>query len=428
MRDIINRLNSGTLAYDFIARRRRWYVISAVVLIVAVGALLFRGLSLGIEFKGGADFQAPTQVNAQTVDQVRNAVVESGVPDMDAIAVTTLGEDTVRVQTRTLSVDEVTQVRTAIAEQLRVSGDDVAYSLIGASWGEQVTQKGITALIVFTALVMLVIWAYFRDWKMSIAAVLALLHDIVVTIGIYALVGFTVTPATLIGVLTIMGYSLYDTVVVFDKVRENIKDLVASPRRTYSEAANSALNQVMVRSLATTIIGVLPVAALLFAGVVVLGQGPLKDLALALFIGMIAGAYSSIFLATVILAQLKEREPDMIKLADRVRRRREGKGPARPASKRASAPGSASSVGTATAVLDRSEAEDDDESEAPRRVRETEIGSTRVSLVSESSAEETSSAPTAEAASERSEPGPRSSGASKRPQPQHSPRSTRKKK
>ena len=174
----------------------------------------------------------------------------------------------------------------------------------------------------FLLLVTLVIWAYFRNWKMSLAALVALLHDLILTIGIYALVGFTVTPATVIGVLTILGYSLYDTVVVFDKVRENVRDLTSSATRTYSEAANLALNQVLVRSINTTIIGVLPVAALLFAGAVILGEGPLKDLALALFVGMMAGAYSSIFIATPLLAQLKEREPDMKRLAKRVAARR----------------------------------------------------------------------------------------------------------
>ena len=174
----------------------------------------------------------------------------------------------------------------------------------------------------FLALVGLVIWAYFRDGKMSAAALIALGHDLVLTIGIYALVGFTVTPATLIGVLTILGYSLYDTVVVFDKVRENIRDIKSSTTKTYSEAANLAVNQVLVRSINTTVIGVLPVAALLFAGAVILGEGPLKDLALALFVGMISGAYSSIFIATPLLAQLKEREPEMKKLAARVAARR----------------------------------------------------------------------------------------------------------
>ena len=177
----------------------------------------------------------------------------------------------------------------------------------------------------------LVIWAYFRDLKMSAAALVALAHDLVLTIGIYALVGFTVTPATLIGILTILGYSLYDTVVVFDKVRENVRDIKSSTTRTYSEAANLGVNQVLVRSINTTVIGVLPVAALLFAGAVILGEGPLKDLALALFVGMVSGAYSSIFIATPLLAQLREREPDMKKLASRVAVAAVQGGPASPA-------------------------------------------------------------------------------------------------
>ena len=175
-------------------------------------------------------------------------------------------------------------------------------------------------------MVSLVIAIYFRNWKMAAAALLALVHDLVLTLGIYALVGFTVTPATLIGVLTILGYSLYDTVVVFDKVRENTRDLKSSTTKTYSEAANLAVNQVLVRSINTTVIGVLPVAALLFTGAVILGEGPLKDLALALFVGMISGAYSSIFIATPLLAQLKEREPEMKKLASRVAARRTKEG------------------------------------------------------------------------------------------------------
>ena len=211
-------------------------------------------------------------------------------------------------------------VRAAIAEEVGIPPDQVAYSLIGASWGDQITDRALIALAVFLALVALVIWAYFRNWKMSAAALIALVHDLVLTIGIYALVGFTVTPATLIGVLTILGYSLYDTVVVFDKVRENVRDLKSSTTKTYSEAANLAVNQVLVRSINTTIIGVLPVAALLFTGAVILGEGPLKDLALALFVGMISGAYSSIFIATPLLAQLKEREPEMKKLASAGRR------------------------------------------------------------------------------------------------------------
>ena len=167
---------------------------------------------------------------------------------------------------------------------------------------------------------MVFIWVYFREFKMSIAAIVALLHDLVITVGVYALVGFSVTPATMIGVLTILGYSLYDTVVVFDKIRENTRELT-SGRLTYSVAANNAVNQTLVRSLNTTIIGVLPVAALLFTGWFILGTGPLKDLGLALFVGMIAGAYSSIFIATPLLAQMREADPDMVEHRERLARR-----------------------------------------------------------------------------------------------------------
>ncbi|GAB3704816.1 protein translocase subunit SecF [Mariniluteicoccus flavus] len=318
---LTHRLYTGQIAYDFVNRRKRWYAISAALLALSLLSLLVRGLDLGIEFKGGADFQAPTQVNSQTVDEMRSAVEKAGVPNLHEAAVTTIGDRTVRVQTRTLNAEtEVPKLRQAIAEQVNTTPDKVAYNLIGASWGQQITQQAGIALVVFLGLVMIMIWAYFRDLKMSIAAIVALLHDLIITVGIYALVGFTVTPATLIGMLTILGYSLYDTVVVFDKVRENVKDLTKT-RRTYSEAANDAVNQVLVRSLNTTIIGVLPVAALLVAGWFILGTGPLKDLGLALFVGMIAGAYSSVFIATPLLVDMKEREPAMREHRERIQRR-----------------------------------------------------------------------------------------------------------
>jgi preprotein translocase subunit SecF len=325
--DLGHRLYTGEVSYDFIARRRRWYALSAVLMLISLGALAFRGLDFGIEFEGGADFRAATTVNSQTVDRMREALDRSGVPDLGEATVNTIGSDQVRVQTRTLDpTEEVPKVRTAIAEEVGVPSDQVAYSLIGASWGEQITERALIALVVFLVLVGLMIWIYFRNGAMSGAALVALVHDLVLTIGIYALVGFTVTPATLIGVLTILGYSLYDTVVVFDKVRENVRDLRGSTTQTYSEAANLAVNQVLVRSINTTVIGVLPVAALLFAGAAILGEGPLKDLSLALFVGMVSGAYSSIFIATPLLAQLKERDPEMQKLARRVAGRRAKEG------------------------------------------------------------------------------------------------------
>ena len=405
-----HKLYTGEVSYDFVAHRRRWYVVSAVLIAVSLLSIGVRGLQWGIEFSGGADFQVRAAVTDSTVQQFTDAVVASGVPDIDEAIVTTVGSDQVRVQTRTLDpVDEVPPVRAAIAEQAGVPSEQVAYSLIGASWGSQITGRALIALGVFLLLVTLVIWAYFRNWKMSIAALVALVHDLVLTIGIYALVGFTVTPATVIGVLTILGYSLYDTVVVFDKVRENVRDLTSAARQTYSEAANLAVNQVLVRSINTTIIGVLPVAALLFAGAIILGEGPLKDLALALFVGMISGAYSSIFIATPLLAQLKEREPDMQKLVKRVQARRvktEARGGARVGAAAAATPVEADAYEPPAA----SAADDTEEPTTPATA--TTPARPRITV--------SSSQPTIGAR-------PTSEGASGRPQPQHKPRSQRKK-
>ena len=405
-----HRLYTGEVSYDFIGHRRRWYIVSAILIAVSLLALAVRGLDFGIEFKGGADFKAATQVTAQTVDSMKDALRNSGVPNVDDATVNTIGNNQIRVQTRTLDpTEEVPKVRTAIANEVGIPPDQVAYSLIGASWGGQITERALIALGVFLALVALVIGIYFRDAKMSAAALIALVHDLVLTIGIYALVGFTVTPATLIGVLTILGYSLYDTVVVFDKVRENVRDIRSSTARTYSEAANLAVNQVLVRSINTTIIGVLPVVALLFAGAVILGEGPLKDLALALFVGMVSGAYSSIFIATPLLAQMKEREPDMRKLAARVRARR-----AKEAQKERVAATTASSPSSAPEVTRPSlaEAVEPSNAELEQPSSATGNGAKRVGPV--------------EVAVKPDVRSPRE-GAAKRPQPQNKPRSQRKK-
>lgn len=409
MRDFIHRLNTGSLSYDFLGRWRRWFVITAVVLALSILGLVVRPLNLGIEFRGGADFQAATAVQESTVDHMREAMEDTGLPELDGTTVTTIGDSTVRVQTRTLTVDEVGQVRSAIADQVGVESEEVAYSLIGASWGDQITQRALLALGIFLVLVSMVIWIYFRDWKMSVAAITALVHDLLVTIGVYAWSGFTVTPATVIGILTILGYSLYDTVVVFDKVRENVAGL-REQRRTYTQAANAALNAVLVRSLNTTIIGVLPVVALLIAGAGVLGQGPLKDLALALFVGMVAGAYSSIFLAAVVLAKLKEREPGMVEHRRNVERRL-AKTPAAAAPGRSGARGERRAAAS-LAVLER-EATTDEPGAEPGEpevvVEDAGTGSTRWQQ------------PTRPRASVLSD------GASKRPQPRREPRSRRRK-
>jgi preprotein translocase subunit SecF len=414
-----HRLYTGEVSYDFIGHRRRWYIVSAVLIGVSILALLLRGLDFGIEFKGGADFKAATTVTAQTVDSMKDALRHSGVLNLDDSTVNTIGNNQVRVQTRTLDpTEEVPKVRAAIAEEVGITPDQVAYSLIGASWGGQITERALIALGVFLALVALVIGIYFRDVKMSAAALIALGHDLILTVGIYALVGFTVTPATLIGILTILGYSLYDTVVVFDKVRENVRDLRSSATRTYSEAANLAVNQVLVRSINTTIIGVLPVVALLFAGAVILGEGPLKDLALALFVGMVSGAYSSIFIATPLLAQMKEREPDMKRVAARVRARR-----AKEAQKERVST-SAAAIPTATPEAAATVAEEIEPSNAELEQASATAGNgaKRVGSV------EVTVKPDVRSHREGApREAARREGAAKRPQPQNKPRSQRKK-
>jgi preprotein translocase subunit SecF len=398
-----HRLYTGEISYDFIGHRRRWYLLSSALIAISILALLIRGLVFGIEFTGGADFRANTTVSSQTVPKVEAALAASGVPNLKESTINTIGNNQVRVQTRTLDpTEEVPKVRAAIAQEAGVNSDEVAYSLIGASWGGQITDRALIALVVFLVLVGLVIWGYFRNGKMAAAALVALLHDLILTVGIYALVGFTVTPATLIGVLTILGYSLYDTVVVFDKVRENVRDVRSSTTKTYSDAANLAVNQVLVRSINTTFIGVLPVAALLFAGAFILGEGPLKDLALALFVGMVSGAYSSIFIATPLLAQLKEREPDMRKLASRVAARRaKDEQKSRPAAVAVTVSGGNDDV-----------AEPSNAALATTGAARAGAPDVKISLV------DSSAKPPVRPVIE---------GPSKRPQPQHKPRSQRKK-
>ncbi len=307
------RLYRGEVSYDFVGRRRRWYAISAVLLLVSIFALIFFRLTLGIEFRGGAEFRVGSQQATEAA--VLEAVQDAGIAG--EIRVQQVGNDTIRVQTEKLTTDESEEVAEALSQRFDVPRDDVSSQLIGPSWGEDISKKAIRALVFFLLLVVAFLSLYF-EWKMAVAAMLALLHDLAFTVGIYALSGFEVTPATVIGFLTILGYSLYDTVVVFDKVRENTAGIAGGSRMTYSGAANLAVNQTIVRSINTSIVALLPIGAILFAGVVLLGAGPLKDLALALFLGVAVGTYSSIFIATPILASLKEREPAMQALARRV--------------------------------------------------------------------------------------------------------------
>ncbi|MFG1819940.1 protein translocase subunit SecF [Kribbella sp. NPDC049174] len=316
------KLHRGEVSYDFIGKRKLWFTVSLVLVAVSLIGLFTRGLALGIEFKGGVEYQTNVKVTDSTVQDFTDVVKATNAKDLGDPVVTTIGADKVRVQTKPLAQDDITKVRAAIATQAGVSVEQVTSQQIGASWGQQIANKAIIALIVFLGLVFLVIWAYFREPKASMAAIIALLHDVLITVGVYALIGFDVTPATVIGVLTILGYSLYDTVVVFDKVRENTRGITGSNRFTYSDATNLAVNQTVVRSINTTLIALMPVGSILVVGTVVLGTGPLKDLSLALFVGIAVGAYSSVFIAPALLAAFKEREPGMQALRRRVMAKR----------------------------------------------------------------------------------------------------------
>jgi preprotein translocase subunit SecF len=313
------RLYRGETALDFIGKRRRWYSVSALFILASIAALALQGLHLGIEFKGGSSFTV-TKATA-TVEQARTAVEALGIPG--EFIVQTIGDDKVSVQTGALDTLQNNAVQDALAKEFGVDPDSIDIQIIGPSWGKEITQKAIYGLIGFLIVVMLYLAMAFEP-KMSIAAIVAVVHDVFITVGIYALVGFDVTPATIIGFLTILGYSLYDTVVVFDKVRENTRTITSTSTKTYSQAVNHAVNQTLVRSANTSLIALLPVGSILFVGAGLLGAGTLKDLSLALFIGLAVGTYSSIFIAPPVLAQLREREPAMKALAKRVNARAGG--------------------------------------------------------------------------------------------------------
>lgn len=310
------RLYSGQTSIDFVGRRRTWYILSAVILLIAVAAVLLRGLNLGVEFRGGAVFTVPQ--SACSIEDARTATqdVLGGEP-----VVTETGASIIRVQTEPLTQAQNLEVTRALGAACSIPATDITVQSVGPSWGAEITGKAIQALIVFLILISIFLSIYF-EWRMAVAALVALAHDVVITVGIYALTGLEITPATVIGVLTILGYSLYDTVVVFDKVKENTRGITGQSVQTYAEAANLAVNQTVVRSINTSVVALLPVVAIIFVGAGLLGAGTLLDLAVALFIGMAAGTYSSIFIATPFLAQLKQSQPDIKALDARVAARR----------------------------------------------------------------------------------------------------------
>ncbi|MYT69357.1 MULTISPECIES: protein translocase subunit SecF [unclassified Streptomyces] len=307
------RLYRGEVGYDFIGKRKIWYGVSILITITAILGLTVRGLNMGIEFEGGAVFTTPkTSVSASQAEKD----AEAAAGGHDAV-VQKLGTGGLRIQIAGIDTDKSDQIKEELSKDLGIPSDKINADLVGPSWGETIANKAWQGLAIFMVLVVIYLAIAF-EWRMAIAALVALIHDITITVGIYALVGFEVTPGTVIGLLTILGYSLYDTVVVFDSLKEQTKGIEKQTRWTYSDIANRSINSTLVRSINTTVVALLPVAGLLFIGGGFLGAGMLNDISLSLFVGLAAGAYSSIFIATPLVADLKERDPKMKALKKRV--------------------------------------------------------------------------------------------------------------
>ena len=310
---VFRRLYRGETNVDFIGRRKTWYLASAIVILICLASIVFRGFNFGIEFSGGNEYRVAVQ-SGTTVAQVRAAVEGTGVQVSSAQTAGTGKAQSYVIRTekakdQAVDAAQITKVKQALATADHTTADQVQTQEVSSSWGSEVTHQAVIALIVFLVVVAAFMAFRFRDPKAAGAALLALIHDLILTAGVYSIIGFEVAPATVIGLLTILGYSLYDTVVVFDKVDENTRGILGSTRHTFGEAANLAVNQTLMRSINTSLIGLLPVMGLLFVGAGILGVGTLEDLALVLFVGMLTGAYSSLFLATPWLVDFKNFDP-----------------------------------------------------------------------------------------------------------------------
>ena len=327
------RLYYGETNIDFVGKARRWFVLSGLILLVGLISLFTRGLNFGIDFQGGTAWEL-ANVHV-TVDDARTVLRPLGLGDS---TIQVIGGDTLRVQAEPEDEDTVVAVRDALAKAAEIEPEQVSISEIGPSWGETITEKAQRALILFFLAVALYISFRF-EWKMALTALAALLHDILVTIGIYSISGFEVTPVTVIAFLTIMGFSLYDSIIIFDKVDENTKGLAASGRLTYSATVNLSTNQMLMRSVNTSIVAILPITSVLFVGAFILGATTLQDFGLSMLVGMAAGMYSSLFILPPMLAWLKEREPRYASIRKRLAQRGESTtaAPLTPAAARAAA-------------------------------------------------------------------------------------------
>jgi preprotein translocase subunit SecF len=318
----LTKLSTGTGAFNILGHRKVYYAVSGTLVVISILLIVFRGFHFGIDFAGGTTLQFQPNPG-ETISTSEVAQVVTSATGVEPDAVQTVGTQ-VQVSSSTLTVDQVIAAKGAINQKYAPTGG-VSDSAVTETWGSEISQRALLAVVVFLIAVAAFLWIRYER-RSAVGAVVSVLHDLVITAGIYSLSGFEVTPATVIGLLTILGFSLYDTVVVYDKVQENTKGLTSLNRRTYPEAANLAVNQTLMRSINTSLIALLPVAGLLVAGVVILGSGTLKDLSLVMLIGMIVGAYSSVFIAVPIAVDLKLRDPAIKAHTARVTAKRAAEG------------------------------------------------------------------------------------------------------
>lgn len=320
MNEFGNNLYTGKTSFPFVGKRRLWFIIAIVLVVGSALVPLLRPIQFSIEFTGGSQFtvQAPDSRD----QDLATSAVQSVVPEA-ATKVVIVSDRDVRVQTDQMSADETQQVATALAEAYEVDASEVTSSFIGPAWGENVTRQSLWGLAIFLALTFLILAIYFRTWKMSAAAIIGLLDVLVITVGVYALAGFEISPAAVIGFLTILAYSLYDTTVVFDKIRENTTEDGEKSARLFGESVNLAVNQTLVRSINTSVVAALPVGAILFIGSFWLGAETLTDISLSIFVGILVATYSTLFVAAPLYSLFRENEPKIRERDARIREARQ---------------------------------------------------------------------------------------------------------
>lgn len=330
---VLSRLYRNETTFDFVGRKRIGFTISAILLVISVGSLLVRGLNLGVDFEGGTVIEVDNEAAAGVAD-VRDALRPFGL-ESATIQLTSGGSDGIRVGTEIIEdPEEEEAVVAAVAEVAGVEPNDASVTAVGPAFGEEITRSAVRALVIFLIVVALFIsWRF--EWKMALAGLAALLHDLLLTAGVYSLTGFEVTPSTVIAILTILGYSLYDTVVVFDKIVETVQ--ISEGKRTLAQVINDSMNTVLMRSINTSLTSLLPVGSLLFVGSYLLGATTLRDFALALFVGVAAGTYSSIFVAAPLLATWKANEPEWREIESASKPKPDAAPPPKPTKKKAPA-------------------------------------------------------------------------------------------